>query len=134
MKSRESRLALAILIILSAAGASVVSRRASFSRPRAKASGAQPSGGQVAQLTSHEFDFAYYSLRDGFDSTLLLVSDSPQPMDFTLAFHTLSGRPLVAPAMSIEPHAKLAVNLSNLLGRIAENPDDFAEGSLSCLF
>ncbi len=130
----RSRLALVALLILVAMGASVVSRRPSLSRPQNKPCGSSPCGGQAEPLP-HEFDFAYYSVRDGFDSTVLLVSDSPQPIDFALAFHSLSGRPLAAPTMTIQPHAKLTVDLNKLLGEIAsDDPDDFAEGSLSVAY
>src|SRR6266446_1700605 len=39
-----------------------------------------------------EVDFAYYSLQDGFDSTLRLVSDSPESIDFSILIHNLNGR------------------------------------------
>jgi hypothetical protein len=38
-----------------------------------------------------EIVFPYYSLADGFSSTLFLVSDSPDPLNFIIAVHNLSG-------------------------------------------
>lgn len=38
-----------------------------------------------------EIVFPYYSLADGFNSTLMLVSDSPKPLNFILAVHNLAG-------------------------------------------
>ncbi len=44
-----------------------------------------------------ELDFPYYSLRDGYHSTLNLVSDSPKPMDLTVAIRSLTGETLLSP-------------------------------------
>ena len=55
------------------------------SRPRPKA--------------AKEVDFPYYSVRDGFSSTLRLVSDSPEPLEFVTAIYSLSGQSVIAPAM-----------------------------------
>jgi len=46
-----------------------------------------------------EMVFPYYSITDGFDSTLLLVSDSPKPLNFILAIHNLSGQTQLSPSI-----------------------------------
>ncbi|HEV2349769.1 MAG TPA: hypothetical protein VG028_07995 [Terriglobia bacterium] len=47
--------------------------------------------GQTRPTAPRELDFPYYSLQNGFRSTLNLVSDSPAPLDFTLSVHSSSG-------------------------------------------
>ena len=62
-----------------------------------------PCCGQPDETAPREVDFHYYSLRDGFDSTLLLVSDSPKPQDFVVAVRSLSGQTVLAPGMTAQP-------------------------------
>ncbi|MFB3924277.1 MAG: Ig domain-containing protein [Terriglobia bacterium] len=82
-----------------------------------------------------QLEFPYYSLRDGFNATLLLVSDSPKPLDFVLALHSRSGRTLIPPSMSIQPQEKLPVDLGTLLASLsADVTGDFSEGSVSIYF
>jgi hypothetical protein len=49
-----------------------------------------------------EVDFPYYNLSNGFESTLLLVSDSPQPIDLTLAVKGRQGQVLTT-GQTIQP-------------------------------
>jgi hypothetical protein len=80
-------------------------------------------------------EFPYYSLRDGFNSTVLLVSDSPKPLDFVMAVRSRSGRTVLAPAMTIQPQEKLAIDLSELLAaQGADITGDFSEGSVAVYF
>ena len=83
---------------------------------------------ESAQATVHEMDFPYYSLRDGFDSTLRLVNDSPDAISFVLSVYSMKGESLVLPPMTIRPDGNLALNLGSLL---AEAGDGFKEGSAS---
>ncbi len=86
-------------------------------------------------VAPRQLEFPYYSLRDGFESTLLLVSDSPKPLDFVMAVHSRSGRTLLAPTMTIQPQQKLPVSMSALLGRLsADATGEFSEGSVSIYF
>src|SRR5689334_21200738 len=55
--------------------------------------------------------FPYYSLAEGFNSTLLLVSDSPSPLNFVLAIHSLSGQTQLSGSMTIQPGAKLPIDM-----------------------
>lgn len=82
-----------------------------------------------------ELDFPYYSLQNGFGSTLNLVSDSPAPLDFTLSVHARSGLTLVAPKKTIQPQAKFPIDMAALLkGLGADATGDFSEGSVSLNF
>src|SRR5574337_438006 len=79
-----------------------------------------------------ELDFPYYSLRDGFTSTLNLVSDSPQPLDFIIALHSLTGETLLSSSMTIQPNAKLPIDLAALIKSLGSDPaGPFAEGSIA---
>src|SRR5438874_780376 len=71
--------------------------------------------GPDAVIGPRELDFPYYTLRDGFNATLNLVSDSPKPLDLVMALHGLSGQTLLAPSMTIQPGAKLPIDLGGLL-------------------
>ncbi len=94
-----------------------------------------PCCGQPDQTAPREIDFPYYSLRDGFNSTLLLVSASPKPMDLVLAVRSLSGQTLLGPPMTIQPQEKLAVDLRNVLTEMSADVNgEFAEGSVSVYF
>jgi len=57
--------------------------------------------GQTDTTAPRQLEFPHYSLRDGFNSTLLLVSASPKPLDFVVAIHSRSGQTLLAPTMTI---------------------------------
>jgi hypothetical protein len=82
-----------------------------------------------------QLEFAYYSLRDGFNSTVFLVSASPKPLEFIMAIHSRSGQTLLGPAMTIQPQEKLALDLASLLASLsADVTGDFAEGSISIYF
>ncbi|HEV2247601.1 MAG TPA: Ig-like domain-containing protein [Terriglobia bacterium] len=82
-----------------------------------------------------ELDFPYYSLRDGFTSTLNLVSDSPKPLDFILALHSLAGEALLGSSMTIQPSAKLPIDLAGLISSLGADPTGpFGEGSISIYF
>ena len=90
--------------------------------------------GEARPTAPREIDFPYFSLRDGFNSTLLLVSDSPKPMDLTVAVRSLMGETILAP-MSIQPQEKLAVDVRNLLTeQKADVNGPFAEGSIAVYF
>ena len=94
-----------------------------------------PCCGEVDTTAPRQLDFPYYSLRDGFTSTVLLVSDLPKPLDFILAVHSRSGQTVFAPAMTIQPQEKLPVKLAELLASLgADLTGDFSEGSVSVYF
>jgi hypothetical protein len=82
-----------------------------------------------------EIVFPYYSLADGFNSTLLLVSDSPDPLNFVLAIHSLSGQAQLSNSMTIQPGAKLPIDMRDLLTSLgADVTGTFAQGSVSVYF
>jgi hypothetical protein len=64
-----------------------------------------------------------------------LVSDSPTPLDFVIAVHSLSGRAILAPSMTIQPEQKLPVDIGALLTQLGGDvTGDFGEGSLAIYF
>ena len=69
-----------------------------------------------------ELDFPYYSSRDGFTSTLNLVSDSPKPLDFIVALRSLAGETLLSSSMTIQPSAKLPIDLAGLITSLGADP------------
>src|SRR6266568_6774597 len=88
-----------------------------------------------AVTAPRELDFPYYTLRDGFNSTLNLVSDSPNPLDFVLALRNLAGQTLLGPPMTIQPSAKLPIDIRALILSLNADPDGpFGEGSISIYF
>jgi len=109
--------------------------QARFSRAQIEDSAATPCCDQSAAIALRQLEFPYYSLRDGFDSTVLLVSDSPKPFDFLVAIHSRSGHTIIAPTMTIQPQEKLTVDLRALLTQLgADVIGDFGEGSISIYF
>jgi hypothetical protein len=88
-----------------------------------------------SEVAPRELDFPYYALNNGFNSTLLLVSDSPDPLDFILAIHNLAGQTVLSSSMTIQPGAKLPIDLRGLLVQLGADPSGtFAEGSVSVYF
>jgi len=120
-----------VLIVLAS---SLVNRPPRLSRAQTDQASGAPCCGQDA-TAPREIDFPYYSLRDGFNSTLLLVSASPKPLDFVMAVRSRSGQTALAPAMTIQPQEKLSLDLRTLLTSLAADvTGDFAEGSVAIYF
>jgi hypothetical protein len=87
------------------------------------------------QPVPRELDFAYYSVRDGFQSQLQLVSDYPKPFSFRIAVHSLSGRTVLHPRIRIRPQQKLSIDMRTLLVQVRVDRDvDFEEGSISITY
>jgi hypothetical protein len=85
-------------------------------------------------LAPREVDFPYYNLTNGWISTLYLVSDSPQTMDFTLAVKGTQGQTLTT-AETIQPRQKLAIDMGSLITQLGGDPTGaFAQGSVSIYF
>ena len=123
-------ISLALIVLAS----SLVNQRPGLSRAQTDQTNGAPCCGQD-ETAPREIDFPYYSLREGFESTLLLVSDSPKPLEFVMAVRSVSGQTVVAPGMSIQPQEKLPIDLRSLLAQLGADPTgDFAEGSISVYF
>ncbi len=73
-------------------------------------------------VAPRELDFPYYNLRDGYQSTLMLVSDSPKPMDFTLAVRSSLGQMLTT-SETIQPGAKRSFDLASLITQLGGDPN-----------
>jgi len=102
--------------------------------PRSDTS-AQTSTPCCTEIGPREIDFPYYALDNGFNSTLFLVSDSPDPLDFILAIRNLAGQTVLSSSMTIQPGAKLPIDLRGLLVQLGADPSGtFAEGSVSVYF
>ncbi len=84
-------------------------------------------------VAPRELDFPYYSLQDGFSSTLNLVSDSPQPIPLTLAIHDDAGDSVFSTA-TIQPSQKLALDLRALIVNAGRDPSIFDEGSVAVYY
>jgi len=127
------RLSLVLLAVL------LVARLVLYRNPRLVRSQTQSGIGNACcgepdSIAPREIDFPYYSLRDGFSSMLLLVSDSPRPMDLTVAVRGLMGETVLAP-LSIQPQEKLAVDVRHLLEeQKADVNGALAEGSIAVYF
>jgi hypothetical protein len=79
-------------------------------------------------------DFPYYNLSNGWMSTLYLVSDSPNAMDFTLAVKGQQGQVLTA-AETIQPRQKLAIDLASIITQLGGDPTGaFAQGSVAIYY
>ena len=118
-----------MVLTLTALGAFQV--RSRFTR----AQGEQPCCGQPDDTQQRQLEFAYYTLREGFISTLQLVSASPKPIDLVIAVRSLSGQTLLAPMLTIQPQEKLSIDVGTLLTQLgADILGDFAEGSVSVYF
>ena len=86
------------------------------------------------QVGPREVDFPYYNVSNGWVSTLNLVSDSPKPLDFTLAVKSKLGQVLTT-AETIQPQAKLAIDLASLITQLGGDPTGaFSEGSVAVYF
>ena len=91
--------------------------------------------GEKAQALSREVDFAYYSLHNGFRSTLFLVDNSSMPIDFVLAIHGRSGQTLESSTQTVAPQQQTSIDLGSLLQSSgADVNGDFSEGSVTVLF
>ncbi|MGH9432215.1 MAG: Ig-like domain-containing protein, partial [Terriglobia bacterium] len=82
-----------------------------------------------------EVDFPYYTLRDGYQSTLLLVSDSPHPIDLSIVIYGALGHSAIAPPYTIQPQQKLAIDMGRLLAKMGLDPTgEFGQGSVGVYF
>lgn len=104
------------------------------SRAQAAQGNAVACCGSQYPLAPREVDFTYYNLTNGWISTLNLVSDSPSPMDFTLAIKSKLGQVLTTP-QTIQSQAKLAIDLGSLITQLGgDSTGAFAEGSVAVYF
>src|SRR5579859_1538348 len=104
-------------------------------RPNTKAQSTSSCCGPNPPTAQREIVFPYYSLADGFNSTLLLVSDSGDPLNFILAIHSLSGQTVLSNSMTIQPGAKLPIDMQSLLASLgADATGTFSQGSVSVYF
>ena len=127
MLHRRLSLALVALLLLSGY---LVNRSPSLGRTQTN-SACCGVGGAVGL---RELDFPYYSLRAGFSSQLNLVSDSPKPIDLTIAIYSERGNNVLT-SMTIQPSAKLPIDLRALLTQLgADVNGEFGEGSIAVHF
>ena len=111
---RLTKITLGLLVLL-LIGAFALDRPPRLTHAQTDQTAGSPCCGEEVTTAPRQIEFPYYSLRDGFKSTLLLVSDSPKPFDLVLAVHSRSGQTILAPTMTIQPQEKLALDLAALL-------------------
>ena len=123
-----------LFLTLSAAACFVLFTGPRHFRAQTAKATAPPCCGPKRAVGPREVDFPYYNLTNGWISTLNLVSDSPKPLDFTLAVKGKLGQVLTT-AQTINPRAKLAIDLSSLITQLGGDPTGaFAEGSVAVYF
>ena len=105
------------------------------SRAQTEQATSTPCCGQENQIAPRQLHFPYYSLKDGFRSSVLFVSGSPDPFDFVMAVRSRSGQTVLAPTLTIQPQEKLPVDLATLLAEEgADVTGDFSEGSVTVYY
>ncbi|MGH9405466.1 MAG: hypothetical protein ACRD3D_06480, partial [Terriglobia bacterium] len=140
MKLRTISLGLAAAVIFFAASLlnNTLSVRAASQKPLSlppQTAIVRPGAGCCARgVAPRELDFPYYSLKDGYQATLLLVSDSPQPADLTIAIRSSLGEMLTTTA-TIEPQAKLPFDIAGTIRGLGGDPAGaYADGSIAVYF
>lgn len=94
-----------------------------------------PCCGQTDETAPRQLQFPYYSLRDGFESSVFLVSASGKPFEFVTAVRSRSGRTVLLPAVTIQPAEKPTLDLRSVLTEAgADVSGDFSEGSVAVYF
>lgn len=102
-------------------------------QPQATQPGSAPCC-SAANIGPRELDFPYYSLANGYSSKLLLVSDSPKPIDLTIAIRNLFGQSLLD-SETIQPLAKLPIDLASTVAKLGGDPTGaYAEGSVAVYY
>jgi len=101
-------------------------------RPNTEAQTTTNCCGTNPPTAPREIVFPYYSLADGFNSTLLLVSSSPTPLNFIVAVHSLSGQTEISNSITIQPGENLPIDMRALLSSLdADVTGTFSEGNVS---
>jgi hypothetical protein len=123
-----------LFFLLSAAACFVLFTGPSRFRAQTPQAKAAPCCGSQYPVAPREVDFPYYNLSNGWISTLNLVSDSPKPLDFTLAVKGKLGQVLTT-SETIQSQAKLAIDLGSLITQLGgDRTGTFAEGSVAVYF
>lgn len=81
----------------------------------------------------HVLSFAYYSIKDDWNSTLTLNNSSVTELVASLTAYSLAGQALSLPSFSLKPNSNISVSVRELLNRIQQN-GQFQEGSLDVRF
>lgn len=82
-----------------------------------------------------EILYPYYSLREGYESTLVMMDRAPRPIEFTMAIHGISGQTIWAKPRTIQPDERLELEIKKVLEELsADYRGDFSEGSVSLHF
>lgn len=85
--------------------------------------------------TPREIVYPYYSLRDGGESTLVLMDRAAWSVEFKIAVHAGSGQTVWLKPMTIKPQERLELDIKKLLtGQGVDYRGDFYEGSVSLHF
>ena len=99
------------------------------------AQGKGPTPKPPDENTAREIIYPYYSLRDGGESTLVLMDRAVWSVEFTIAVHAVSGQTVWAQPLTIRPDERLEINIKKLLTDLGvDYRGDFYEGSVSLHF
>jgi len=121
---------LTVVAVAAFAGLSAQPSRAQGSAPLSQTGPAEPDDN-----TPREIIYPYYSLREGYDSTLYLMDRSPRNIEYMVAVHSLSGRTVWAKARTIGPRDDVEIDMKEFLSDLGvDYRGDFLEGSLSIHF
>ncbi|MGH9437233.1 MAG: hypothetical protein ACRD22_04880, partial [Terriglobia bacterium] len=108
-----------------------IRRAQTAAAPPASQDSQDSSSMEMPAKAPREFDFPYYSLRDGFESTMFLVNHSSATLRLRIAVHGLDGEAVRSTA-SIQPGQKLSLPVRGLLKKQGEDADGpFGEGSIA---
>jgi hypothetical protein len=81
----------------------------------------------------HVLSFAYYSIKDDWDSMLTLNNSSVIELVTTVTVYSLDGRALTLPTLAVKPNSNIAVSLREYISRTKQS-DQFQEGSIDVRF
>jgi hypothetical protein len=106
----------------------------SFARQEEQAP-AEPEVKKPNATTPREIVYPYYSLREKYQSTLVLMDRAPRSIQFRIAIHSQSGRTVWSKPMTIQPQERPEISLAKLLDDLhVDYRGDFEQGSLSIHF
>jgi hypothetical protein len=79
--------------------------------------------------TDQTTNIAYYTLRDGLNSTLTLNNNAPTPTTATVTIFNTEGRAQTLDPITLDPHLFKQIELRDVIKR-----DDFDEGNVSIAY
>src|SRR6266404_3652041 len=87
----------------------------------------------TASGPEHVLSFAYYSIKDDWDSTLTLNNSSVIGLVTTVTVYSLDGRALTLPTLEVKANSNIAVSLRDFISRTSQT-GQFQEGIIDVRF